>query len=199
MLQFPLFWRMILLTIFLYSHTIVSYKTACRFAKCHINYISLYIFHAKAMAQFKWYHLNTLKITHVGYHQNRSNIRQSAPCGRITRQHGAWAVSSGRLLAECLWHRLHKRLLTHLPLDKMAAFLGRRQFPMHFLKLKWYEFRLKVHWKVFKGPISNIPALIQKMAWRRSGDKPLSEPMLVCLLTNICVTWPLWVDRCTIY
>ena len=30
-----------------------------------------------------------------------------------------------------------------------------------------------------KGPISNNPVLDQIMAWRRSGDKPLSEPMLV--------------------
>ena len=29
-----------------------------------------------------------------------------------------------------------------------------------------------------KGPISNIPALVQIMAWRRSGDKPLSESMM---------------------
>ena len=30
-----------------------------------------------------------------------------------------------------------------------------------------------------RGPINNIPALVQIMAWRRPGDKPLSEPMLV--------------------
>ena len=30
-----------------------------------------------------------------------------------------------------------------------------------------------------KGPINNIPALVQIMAWRRSGDKPLFEPMMV--------------------
>ena len=30
-----------------------------------------------------------------------------------------------------------------------------------------------------KGPINNIPALVQIMAWRRLGDKPLSEPMMV--------------------
>ena len=29
-----------------------------------------------------------------------------------------------------------------------------------------------------KGPINNNPALVQKMAWRRSGDKPLSEPIV---------------------
>ena len=28
------------------------------------------------------------------------------------------------------------------------------------------------------GPINNIPALLQIMAWRQSGAKPLSEPML---------------------
>ena len=43
-----------------------------------------------------------------------------------------------------------------------------------------------------KGPINNIPALVQIMAWRRPGDKPLSEPMMVSLPTPICVTRPQW-------
>ena len=30
-----------------------------------------------------------------------------------------------------------------------------------------------------QGSIDNIPALVQIMAWRRTGDKPLSEAMLV--------------------
>ena len=42
-------------------------------------------------------------------------------------------------------------------------------------------------------PINTIPALVQIMAWRRSGDKPLSEPMMVNLLSHICVTRPQWV------
>ena len=41
-----------------------------------------------------------------------------------------------------------------------------------------------------KGPINNIPALVQIMAWRRPDDKPLSEPMIVSLPTHICVTRP---------
>ena len=45
-----------------------------------------------------------------------------------------------------------------------------------------------------KGPINNNPALVQIMAWRRSGDKPLSESMMVRLLTHICVTRPQWVN-----
>ena len=45
-----------------------------------------------------------------------------------------------------------------------------------------------------KGPINNNPALVQIMAWHRSGDKPLSEPMMVSLLMHICVTRPQWVN-----
>ena len=30
------------------------------------------------------------------------------------------------------------------------------------------------------GLIDNMAALVQIMAWRRAGDKPLSEAMLVC-------------------
>ena len=45
-----------------------------------------------------------------------------------------------------------------------------------------------------KGPINNISALVQMMAWHRLGDKPLSEPMMIILLTHICVTQPQWVN-----
>ena len=41
-----------------------------------------------------------------------------------------------------------------------------------------------------KGPINNIPALVQIMVWRRLGDKSLSETMMVSLLMHICVTRP---------
>ena len=33
------------------------------------------------------------------------------------------------------------------------------------------------------------------MAWRRPGDKPLSEPKMESLLMHICVTWPKWVKK----
>ena len=39
-------------------------------------------------------------------------------------------------------------------------------------------------------PINNIPALVQIMARRWTGDKPLSEPMMVSLLTHVCVIRP---------
>ena len=46
-----------------------------------------------------------------------------------------------------------------------------------------------------KVPINNIRSLVQIMAWRRPGAKPLSEPMMVSLLTHICVTRPQWVKE----
>ena len=45
-----------------------------------------------------------------------------------------------------------------------------------------------------KGPINNIPSLVLIMAWCRSGNKPLSEPMMVSLLMHICVTPPQLVN-----
>ena len=42
-------------------------------------------------------------------------------------------------------------------------------------------------------PVNNIPSLFQIMACCRTGNKPLSEPMVVSLLMQICITWPQWV------
>ena len=46
-----------------------------------------------------------------------------------------------------------------------------------------------------KGQINYIPALVQKMAWRRPGDKPLYKPMMLGLLTHVCVTRPQWIKQ----
>ena len=59
---------------------------------------------------------------------------------------------------------------------------------MHFLEWKCENF----DWNFTE--INNIPSLVQIMAWRRPGDKPLSEPKMVNLLMQICVTWPQWVN-----
>ena len=47
---------------------------------------------------------------------------------------------------------------------------------------------------ISKGPINNIPSLVQIMAWHRPGDKPLSEPMMLISSTHKCVTQPQWVN-----
>ena len=86
--------------------------------------------------------------------------------------------------------------LTHLGRDKMPAF-SQTTLSNAFSWMKILEFRLKIHWSLFLRvllTIFNIPALVLIMAWRRPGDKPLSEPMLVRSLTPICVTRPQWVN-----
>ena len=55
---------------------------------------------------------------------------------------------------------------------------------------------IKISLKIVpKGPFNNIPAMVQIMAWRRPGDKPLSEPMVVNLLTHLYITRPQWVNE----
>ena len=60
----------------------------------------------------------------------------------------------------------------------------------------WIPIKISMKF-VPKGPINNIPGLVQIMAWRSPGDKPLSEPMMVSLTTHICVTRPQWVNPLT--
>ena len=80
--------------------------------------------------------------------------------------------------------------------------LGPRQNGRHFPDdiLKWIFFNenvwvsIEISLKfVPKGDINNILALVQMMAWRRPGNKPLSEPVMVSLLTHTWVTLPQWV------
>ena len=85
--------------------------------------------------------------------------------------------------------------LTHWGRDKMDAFFADDTFK----RISFNEnirISIKISLKfVRKGPINNNPALVQIMAWRRSGDKPLSEPMMISLPTHICVTRPQWVNE----
>ena len=61
----------------------------------------------------------------------------------------------------------------------------------------WIAIRISLKF-VTKGPIHNIPALVQITACHRPGDKPLSEPMMVRLPTHICVTRPQCVNGCNV-
>ena len=71
--------------------------------------------------------------------------------------------------------------------------ISQTTFSNAFSSMKMFEFKISLKF-VPKGPINNIPALLQKMAWRRPGDKPLSEPMMDSLPTIMCVTQPQWVN-----
>ena len=57
---------------------------------------------------------------------------------------------------------------------------------------EWISIKISLKF-VPKDQINNIPSLVSIMAWRRPGDKPLSEAMMASLLTHICVARPRWV------
>ena len=57
-----------------------------------------------------------------------------------------------------------------------------RHFPDDIFKCIFLNENVRISIKISlkfvpNGPLNQIPALVQIMAWRRSGDKPLSEPM----------------------
>ena len=62
----------------------------------------------------------------------------------------------------------------------------------------WISIKISLKF-VPMGQINNISALVQIMAWRRPGDMPLPEPMMVTLLTHIYVTRPQWVNMLIIF
>ena len=73
----------------------------------------------------------------------------------------------------------------------MAA-IFQTTFSNGFSWMKVCEFRFEISLKsVPKGPINIMPALVQKIAWRRPGDKPLSEPLMVSFgkSTNSSEIW----------
>ena len=107
--------------------------------------------------------------------------------------------SLGWMLAQicnenCLNKTVYTQIYPRVPLtywgrDKMAEI-----FKWVFLDENvWISNKISSKF-VLWGPINNIPALVQIMAWRRPGNKPLSEPVMVISMTQICVTRPQWVN-----
>ena len=86
-------------------------------------------------------------------------------------------------------------VFTHWGRDKMAAISQTTFFKCIFLnEIAWISLKISLEF-VPKVRINNIAALVQIMAWRRPGDKPLPEPMMNSLLTHICVARPQWVNQ----
>ena len=84
-----------------------------------------------------------------------------------------------------------KCTLTHWGQEKNG-----RHFPDDIFKCTFLNENIWIPIKIsLKSRINNIPALVQIKAWRRPGDKPLSKPMVVRLLTHICVAPPQWVKH----
>ena len=79
--------------------------------------------------------------------------------------------------------------------------LGQRQNVRHFpddifkcILNVWISIKISLKF-VSKVRTNNIPALVKITTWRLPGDKPLSEPMMVSLLSHIWVTRPQCVSH----
>ena len=73
--------------------------------------------------------------------------------------------------------------------------VSQTKFSTAFFGIKMFVFcKISLSF-VPKVIFNNIPTLVQVIVWRRSVDKPLSEPMMVRLPTHICVTRPQWIRQ----
>ena len=97
---------------------------------------------------------------------------------------------------------LHYMLIMMFVINTLRPRQDGRHYPddiskcIFFNENTWILIRSSLKF-VPNGPINKIPALVQIMAWHRSGDKSLSERMMVSLLTHICVTRPQLVKLAT--
>ena len=106
-----------------------------------------------------------------------------------------WQQLDDWLLTPPLWLVMKLTTMRSVPINTLRPRQNGRHFPDDIFRCifvnenVWSSIKISLKF-VLKGPINNIPALVQIMAWRRPGDKP----MIVSLLTHICVTRPQWVN-----
>ena len=124
-------------------------------------------------------------------------LRQTGQYGQYGGSNEARPPTKPGKHADCnrpVYYTMITQVLAHWSRDKMSVFHPDDIFKCIFLnEYVWILLNISLKF-VPKVRINNIPALDQIMAWRRPGDKPLSEPMMVWLLTHICVTRPQWVN-----
>ena len=94
------------------------------------------------------------------------------------------------------WHKHRVPVINTLRTKRNCRHFADDIFKCIFLNENvWISLKISLKF-VPKILINNISALVQIMSWRRPGCKPFSEPMMVSLLTHICVTRPQWVKPC---
>ena len=95
---------------------------------------------------------------------------------------------SGQMLDLLLNIEMYWNVNSRMRWDFMMYFFL-QQFQINGPHEVWISINISLEF-IPKGQINNIPSLVQIMAWRLPGDKPLSERMMVSLPTHICVTRP---------
>ena len=121
---------------------------------------------------------------------NKQLNKQSIHRWIETPSHSLWRHCNGSHGISSSWVFCTQFLatLTHWDRDEMKN-ISQMTFSNAFSSMKMFEFRLQFHWTLF-------PRVQLTIFQRRPGDKPLSETMMVKLLTHICVNRPQWVNDC---
>ena len=109
---------------------------------------------------------------------------------------GPYNNKTCRPRGNCWYYYSDALNLTYLLLDKIADILADDNFGCIFLNEN-NRVRIRISPKVVpRSSINNTPALFQAMAWHRTGDKPLPEPVLTQFTdVYICGTkgrWDKW-------
>ena len=125
---------------------------------------------------YNWPHGNTFQWNSNKNAKNciQENIFENEVCETTAILSQPQCVNTLRLRKNCC----------HLPEDILKCIFLNENI--------WISLNISLKF-VPKDWINNILALVQMMAWRRLDDKPLSDPMIFCLLTHICITRPQWL------
>ena len=148
--------------------------------------IEIHIFSFKKMhfkmSSGKWepFCLSLLKVSWLHIFNINSVENSSSSHALIIHQNMQVTLSGWvRTMMFCTVHQESKTPegLTHWGWDKMAA-IFQMTFSDTFSWMKVFEFCLIFHcFFIPYGPIDYKSALVQIIAWRQAGDKPLSEPI----------------------
>ena len=133
--------------------------------------------------------INHWFLTRPGVDQARISGPMMAQCTDILRPE--------ELILICVVYHFTQNVIYTLPLRKIAD-ISQTTFSTAFVLDAVMRTSSDSSRKyVPKGWINSIPALVQIMAWGRSGDKPLYAPIMTSLLTHTCtqtcVTRPQWI------
>ena len=144
---------------------------------------------------FSWHIHDTLNLVKLSSKQFIFSKNITNASNTLDQQHICMTTGISHLLMCASLNPIH---ITHVVINTLRPRQNGRHFADDIFKCiflnenVWIPIETSMKF-VPKGPINNIPALVQIMAWRRPGDKPLSELMMVSLKTHIRVTRPQWV------
>ena len=137
----------------------------------------------------------------TSHYLSQYELSRSLPAYDVTRPQ--WVIHKRTSLVASMTFYMPRSILLMSLLPGKETYPRPRQNGCHFADDSfkyiflngnaWIVIRISLKF-IPKGQINNFPALVEIMVWRRSVDKPLSQPMMVNLLTNKCFTRPHWVN-----